>query len=449
MHERTQRAIARLMFVFCCAVPTSITLMCVMITWTPWHHARTLRTIEGELSRDTGLLIEIGDYERPAPSSIHLYDVRALDPETGREIARVREVHWAAIDDEVAILLHQPELKSSELRSTWKLIHDRFLCRPERTSAAVQIAANDLTIHSRTGALTLRDVDAWIRPLEDSVEATVQCLPAISQSNSPFTITASRIRSGESPSTRWLLDTGGTPLPCSALGEYLPPLESLGSDAMFSGTMRWHTQAGQWWIDLGGSRFEQVSLDRLFEKHAHRLSGTASIQLERCRIERNNRKSDIAGSIRAKNGLIGRSLILSAREHLGFNVRLPEGMVNSLGDIPYDRIALGFNLNNTQLRLDGICRTEIGYESYPAGVVLCLDGYPLVESNGATLDSLKVLTALAPSHSVLVPMSDQTSWLADILIPPSRPLPRGEPSPPRIRSAENWRGGPTIGQPNH
>ncbi len=109
--------------------------------------------------------------------------------------------------------------------------------------------------------------------------------------------------------------------------------------------------------------------------------------------------------------------------------------------MPYDRIALGFRVNNTQLQLDGICRTEIGYESYPAGVVLCLGGVPLVHSSGKTLDSLKAITAIAPAHSVPVPLSNQTSWLMNIFIPPSRPLPSDERYPSRIRSAGNHRGG--------
>jgi hypothetical protein len=289
-------------------------------------------------------------------------------------------------------------------------------------------------------------VDAWIRPHDEAVEATIQAVPAISPPDSPISITARRDRSGEQPSTQWMLDTQGTALPCSALAEYLPTLDSLGSDATFSGTMRWQMQSNQWWIDLGASRFDQISLDRLFEHHAHRMSGSATIRLERCRIEPHNRRSDIAGSLRASDGFVGRSLLMSVSRHLDFQVRLPQGLVDPSEDIPYDLIAIGFNINNTQLQLEGVCRTEVGYESFP-DVVLFLGGYPVVRSPGKTLDSLKLIAAMAPPHSVLVPVAKQTSWMTSVLIPPSRPLPRDERLPPRIRSAENWRGGPAIGQP--
>jgi hypothetical protein len=115
--------------------------------------------------------------------------------------------------------------------------------------------------------------------------------------------------------------------------------------------------------------------------------------------------------------------------------------------VPYDRLAIGFNINNTQLRLDGICQTEPGYESYPAGVVLVRDGYPLLYSAQTTIESLRLMAAMAPAHSVPVPLSNQTSWLTNILLPPSRPLPGDEHLPPRIRSAGSWQGGPVINQP--
>jgi hypothetical protein len=447
MHERTQRAIARLMFVFCCAVPTGLTMFCILVSWTPWYHHRSLRAIEAGLSRDTGLVVEIEDFKRAAPSTLHLYDVRALDPETRLEVARVRELQWVSSGDEVSIFLHQPELQSRELSSLWRLIHDRFLCRPEQTVLPVQVAGNDLTIHSRTGAVTLRDVNAWIQPRDDSVEATIQCIPATSRSNAPINIAIRRDRSGQQPATRFTLDTNGTPLPCSALAEYFPQLESLGSEAMFFGRMEWQLESDQWWIDLGSSWFEQVSLDKLFEKQIHRLSGTATLKLRRCRIEPHNRKSDIVGSVHAEDGLVGRSLLMSVHQHLGFGVEIPDGMIDPTGDVPYDRIAIDFKIHNSQLDLHGICRREIINERNPAGVVLCLDGLPLVRSSNKTLQALSVITAIAPSHSVPVPISNQTSWLTNVLIPPSRPLPREDGYLPRVRFSENSSDGPTVSQP--
>lgn len=447
MHERTQRAVARLMFVFCCAVPTLITLLCVLVTWTPWHHNRVLAGLRTEISRELGMVVEIEDFRRPAPNVLHLYSVRLLDPETRHEVARVRELQWVQRSNETAILLHQPELQSSQLAGAWRLMHDRFLCRPEHAAVPTQISGNDLTIHSRTGSVTLRDVDAWVQSDSQGAEATIQCTPASALSEVPLTITVRRDRSEETPVTDWLLDTQGTPLPCSAIAEYFPGLQSLGSEATFNGVVRWRHWFDRWTLDLSGSRFDQISLDRLFEQHSHRLSGVASLQLDRCRIEPHNRRSDVSGALRARNGLVGQSLLGSTREQLGFDVRLPEEWGNAPGDIPYDHLAIGFNINNSQLRLDGICRSEEGFQSYPAGVVLLLNGYPLVHSSPQTLESLRVIAAIAPPHSVPVPLSNQTSLLTNVFLPPNRPLPSAQGLAPRIGSAGTWQGGPTVTQP--
>ena len=343
MHERTQRAIARLLFVFCCALPTVATVFCVLATWTPWYHARVLRGLENQVSVASGMIVQVDDFRRSAPSTVHLSGVRIINPETLHDVAKVREVQWSERSNEVAIQLHQPELQSSQLQSAWKLIHDRLLCNPERTNRPVRFVANDLTIHSDDGAVTLRDIGASIRPNGNSVEAAVECIPANHHASSPVTVTVNRDRDNGIPTTRWVLDTGRTPLPCSALSDYLPALQSLGSEAEFIGTMRWQSDSSDWIVDLSGATFDKVALDRLLEKQSHRLSGRATIQLDRCRIDPGQRHSDIVGSVRARDGRIGRSLLLSAQQHLGFEVRFPDGV----DDVSFDLLAIAFNVNSS------------------------------------------------------------------------------------------------------
>lgn len=444
MHERTQRMTARLLFVFCCAVPTCFTCLCILMTWTPWYHHRALQRLEAKLSLTTGLAIEIEEFEKAAPSIYRLHGVTIREPETTHEIARIREIEHVTEDGEVTILLQQPEIQAAELKAVWQLLHQRFLCRPDLTAIPVRASANDLTLHSRTGSLTLKDMDAWIVPNEDAVEATLACLPANSLYDTPINIMVRRDRGGTRPATRWSIDTRGTALPCSAIADFLPEMEKLGVNAEFSGTMTWQIDKNHWWIDLGGSRFTDVALDQIFERNSHRLSGTATFEFDRCRIDPHSKRSDISGSMIAKNGQMGRSLLIAANQNCGFEIRLQDRLVDQYGDIPFDLLGLGFNVNNAQINLTGTCRNEVGYEGFPANVALCLDGFPIVFSTPQTLDSLSVLNVVAPNYSVAVPMSDQTDWLMNILIPPSRPMPSNQP---RIRSANNWHGGPTISQP--
>ena len=452
MHERTQRAIARMTFVFCCALPTVATLSIIVATWTPWWHRKALAAIEADLSRDTGLVLQIADFKRSSPSTWCLYRVEIYEPETGREVARVREIRWCDRGDEVAILLQQPELKSSELQHTWKMIHDRFLCRPDQTVRPTELAANDLTIHSRTGALTFVDVDAWIRPglATGTVEANIQGIPAgyvkpTRASMSPVSVTVIRDRNGQLPSTSWVLSSGETTLPCSALAEYLPQLESLGNEAMFSGTMRVKLAREDWEIDLGGARVSEIDVGQWCETRPHRCTGTAAVQLERCRIiteQGSVSVVDIAGSLRARDGLVGGSLLRAAGQHLGLAVR---GDVEA--SVAYDRFAIGFNLIGPLLHLTGICNTELGFEGLGSGVALCAGGHSLAETSGHTIPAASQQATIAPPHSVMVPLSRQTSPVMKILMPPSREVPRVPTAPPRITAKRRLQDDPSIGQP--
>ena len=109
MHERIQRTIARLLFVFCCAVPTLFTCLCILVTWTPWYHQHALQNLEAEFSLATGLSIEIEDFEKTTPSGFCLLGVTIREPETTHEIARIRKIEHITEAGEVTILLQQPD----------------------------------------------------------------------------------------------------------------------------------------------------------------------------------------------------------------------------------------------------------------------------------------------------------------------------------------------------
>ncbi|WP_372723549.1 hypothetical protein [Novipirellula sp.] len=450
MHERTQRAFARLVFVICCALPTSIVLMTILVTWTPWYHRHCLRTITASIAKETGFDVEIEDFDRPSPSRLELQNVRLLDPETKREVAKVYKLTWTEVNGGVSIVLHQPELQSSELGNTWRLVHDRFLCQSICVSTPVRFAANDLTLHSDAGPMTLRDVDAWIEPsnpsmIGSSTRATIECLPTGQPTDRGFRIEVVRDRSGVTPVTTWTLETGDTALPCSALAPYSDAMAMLGNEATFSGMMRWSIEPDGWWVDLSTSRFDQVDLARLFQRLPHQLTGDASLRFRRGMI-RPGKTVDVIAELRAKEGFVGTSLLASMQRDLGMTVVTD---TTSARPVPYDHLAMQFQIFGAKMTLDGICRTEQGYEGLPAGVVLIADGYSMVQARELEMPAIELAKAVAPSHSVMVPMSEQTTPLMQWLLPPSRSIPNGTShSPaPRIQTAQEFSGGPTISEP--
>ncbi len=445
MHERTERAIARLLFVFCCAVPTFVTLLIVLVTWTPWYHRGQLRELATELSRDTGLIVNLEDFQRISPFKTTLHNMRLIESETGSEVARIRQMTWLREADRIGILLRQPELQSSQLSHTWNLIHDRFLCRPEKTSVPLQFSTNDVTIHSATGSFTLREVQAWVEPQAEAIQANIQCLPAIGDGRTPVKITIRRERSGPTPRTQWTLETGDTPLPCSAVADWLPAMRRLGDEAAFTGMLQWEVdRLGHWTIDLGGSRFTNVDLSRLSEQMPHRLSGIADLILERCYVDP-GKTVNVSGSITAREGWVGQSLLAAMHENLFIGI--DQGLLGAqLGDVPYELFGIHFRISDSQLKLAGICNTERGYEVLPPGVVICTNRRPIAQTSDRTFPSLRLLRVLSPAHGELVPIASQTQEWMNLLIAPSRSIPVSDGMLPisRIRSAETWSGGEPI-----
>jgi hypothetical protein len=453
MHERTQRSLARLVFVLCCAVPTLLILLIILISKTSWYHRRCIDAVERAVSQQTGLIVRIDQYQVISPGHTLLKQIELTDPETGKEVATVRQVDWSEQDGRTFILLQQPELQAETLGQAWGMLHDRFLCRPEHLRESARVAASDFTIHSRMSPITLRDVDAWIGPDGDSdhdsqnVRVNMECLLAGSSGGSPIQITLLRDRSEATPTTQWSIATGGTALPCAAIAEYLPGhWSNLGAEATFNGTMAGVTSSDDWQIDLSGSTLANLSLDHIFQNQTHRLSGPATLKLQRCRLHPSQKIVDVSGSIHATHGLIGRSLLQNAGQYLGFALNeLPPGEE----DIAYDCLAMRFSFNGPRMRLDGICRQELDYQSMPIGVVLGASGIPLAQTANLDVPAVRLMSVLAPSYSEMVPLSEQNQALLGLLLPPDRPmtdLSRARPASPRISGINPYEGGPLTGQ---
>jgi hypothetical protein len=433
-----------MLFVFACAIPTLITVSVVVVTATPWYSDYLRDGIQRELSRHLGVTVLIDAVEYPAPKTIRLVGIKLLEPETQAEIGRVRSATWISGDTKAGIQLSQPELQSEHLQYAWRLIHDRFLCQPELTAVPVRVAANDLTIHSGTGSVTFRDVDSWIRPLENRIEAMIQCVPAARRDDAPIHITVVRDRSGRSASTDWTLQTGDLSLPCSALADYMPPMRNLGAEATFTGTLNWKIADSGWAIDLGGSRFDDLELAEMLHSVPHRLTGRASIKFERCLVLPGE-SVDVSGTIVSNSGYIGQSFIRAAHTHLGFDIApLADGEAR---DILYDRIALRFDLFGPQLTLAGICHQQRGYEYLPNGAVVASSGHAIVGSRSEPQSWASLVRTFWQDGRENLPISGQSAWLMSFLPSPQRPV-AGTSAAPRITGTGLVQGEPSISQPD-
>lgn len=435
MHERTQRAVARLLFVFCCAVPTTIVLASILITWTPWYQSKTLARITYNLARETGLEFQIERCRLIAPGKYVLDNVRIADPDTGLPIATIRMIDYFQGKDRVGIVLHQPEIRSSGLAALWASLHDRLIRSRGQTMLPIKIVATDLNIQSRTGSLPLRDLSAEIMPEGNSVRMLVRAGDPSSRTEPQIRVDLFRDREGAVPATELVLSTVGTALPCSALAEYVPAIASLGPDAEFTGTIKCNESLEGWSFDLGSSSVTKMNLSYLTDALPHRVLGDADIHLRRCLIQP-GQVVDINGTIEARGIRIKPALLAAMHERLGIAVDFQEASEHPNG-LEYKLAAIQFEITDETMKLQGICDrflTGIGSD-----VALYARGRAIAITRPQRFDTDEITAILQPPSRILA------TWNQVLL--PSAPTaviadrPRAE-----IRRVTNSTGRETIRQ---
>jgi hypothetical protein len=418
MHERAKKVLCRGAFVGCCALPTLFTLCMVIWVHTPWYQAYRVECTEAKLQDWLGMRFEIEAIDDLAPGALRLRGLKIIEPETGTEVARARMVQWVTTKDQMGVSVHQPEFQSAQLEHAWHLLHDRFFCRPDLTATRVRIKSADLTIHSDAGAATATNVDMLIQPAEQTTQLSVSFHLAGTTGIRPAMIAAVRDRAHSLPQTVWTLKSGDSPLPCSALAEYLPVMKLLGPAAEFSGSLHWSLQDRKWQMDLGGCHFRKVELARLLDRPSYKIVGQADLQLTRCQLV-DGRFTDLAGVLEvAEAGRVGRDLLAAAEQNLQLQV-VPDAPRLPGGDLAFDHLDLAFSLEKNDLRLG----------------LLLLDAGRTIASkswNDSAVPAFTVASLVAPDSSVRLPLNPQSMKLMDLLPLPVQTSSRDEWMPPRV-----------------
>lgn len=397
MHERTQRLLCQMVFVFACALPTAGTIAAVMLRKSSWFHDWQCTKLEQQLTDRFGLSFEIGKLEVLAPQALQLESVRVIDPETEAEVASVRLIQWYENEGRAVVRLSQPAVASQHLAKAWHLMHDRFLCRPQLAKTPVRLVANDFTIHSSTGGLTLVEFKALMQPHDYANETVAQFKIAGRQMQTPVAVSITRDRSRIEPETIWKFHTGGTALPCSVLADYIPWLQSFGATANFNGSIRWRLLRDGWIVDLSDSEFSNIEISRIFDHLEHKVTGNASVWLSQCRIE-HGLITEMMGALSIDHGQIGQSLLQAANAHLGMRTLVPVQRTT----LPFDQLRLSFAFDNRGWQFAGACGNEalrnMGSNQQtrirlPAGCLATIQGKPL-----ALLSTTQFLEAGVPKR---------------------------------------------------
>jgi hypothetical protein len=431
LHDTTRRRICLAAFFALCLAPTA----CVL----GWGVARSLpghRRGEAErLGQLLGLEVMLDGVRHPRPGTVLYEGVELRDPETGLTILRSRlvEAVWtrtAASDGQqksaLILFASQPEIETSQVGCLWQLWQRLVVAAPGGQTPELRLTAGELAINGPRPR-TLYDVDAGLGAVPAGVQAEVAFRLADTKTGEPARIRIVRNRQVAPPLTSFEIDTGGGEVPCCLFSEVASGLRVLGGASRFTGYVVANQSSSAEWEGEVKGKLLDIDFESMVSEHfPHKLSGLAEVAIDRACF-RGGRLEEASGTLHAGPGVIGRTLVEAATEHLALPCRPPKADLPDL--ISYGQIAARFTLNAKGLVIHGDC------EKTARGTVLLAEGQPVLSGMENPVPVVGLIRTLVPAKEVHVPAARQTDWLARHLPVPDLPNPPGShPSLPHAWS---------------
>jgi hypothetical protein len=420
MREHTRRRICRSAFLALALAPTLATCIWAAYRVSPLHTTQQRLLWEQRLETHLGLHAAIQSVSSPRGDLVLLSHITLFDPDSQRQVLKARLVELARRESGWVIIVSQPEIAEGQFFRLWQILDERYL-RGLLPPEAVQIAAGEVTVHDWPSSTTFSDVCCTLQPTEQGAAALLDFRVAGIDMPQTAQLRFERNRQLFPPRTRWHLNTGGTPLPCAMLADYCTSLAVLGPDSRFQGTM-WAEASQEGWAGEVAGRFLHVDLQQVIEPFPHKLSGAAELVLNCVRFEA-GRLTAADGYLRATGGVIGTKLIAAFAK--GFGAKVVDRPAPNDGPYHvYTELAVGFQLDEAGIRLDGLCDA-------PSSGVLLLDRLGPLASLRRTdaVPAMTLATVLSPHDELNVPATREAHLVARML-----PLP--EPTGAKILAAE-------------
>jgi hypothetical protein len=369
----------------------------------------------------------LADVTYPRPGVTLFHGLELHEPETGELVLRCRMLEAAWSGSRLVLDAEQPELSAAHLPDVWQWLSRQLRQGPATGAQQLLIADCDLTVRNAAGAITYTNFHGDADWTAEHPRAEVSFRVAGLEMRHPARLSVERVRDDHQHSTRFTLDTGGTPLPSALLAPLVDGREWLGDSCTINGSL-WATERAAGWEGELTGVLTNIDLDRFVSDHfPRRLSGNAVLTLAEARFHQ-GRLMMAEGNLHATEGAISRELLESGVAALKLGA--PEQRVSVPDMAGYEELAFSFHLDDSGLTLTGECQSE-------RGVMLVRNGQPLwwqpVEQPQPMVNLLR---ALAPASQFQVPATAEAVWLMQGLPIPPVMAPhgrRGQSAPPRGR----------------
>lgn len=426
IHESTARRLCQLAFLLLGALPVAVCLAWSGLGFLPAYQRSLAHRWERLLSDQLGVHVRVARYEAQAPERFRLHGIELRHPETGERIGGVQQVAATRAAGKWAIDFSQPELEQRELASAWKIVHDWFLCRPQRYLTSTELKIDELRILRGNAEQSLHDIKLEMTPKRDALRVGIGfrvVQPGASPANSTTrrdrdnagvacALTIERYHNRNNLRTIISLKTGDGALPCSLVQGLVPQIQRLGNDAQFAGDLRLDQGGQDWWsLSLTKASFTGVDLGQLTAATEVPISGRGQIYFEK--LDVGPQQIDIArGGLTIEAGQMPSRMLAAIAAHMDVSLR----ETNTVTHYGFDSLRVGFHVEPSQLRLVGGMTDRHGvlaardesrwHQALPLQRVLDV----LASCSGArTVDAVRAAGGLGKQALLWLPFDDQSA----------------------------------------
>ncbi len=451
---RSSRQLGLAAFFLLCIVPTAAVLGWCIAWRLPWYAGSEA----AGLGRELGLTVAIQGLRHPRPGTVVYEGLVLSDPESGRWILRCPrlEAAWTTIAaagpspgkaapgraarPAIALTAAAVEIDADGCGRLEQLV-GRCLQGQGGPGLELRLTAAEVKLFDRQRLWRLHGLEGGLGACGCGCQAQAAFrLTDKPEGDSPIFAASMPQKSGQSPGSEPIrlrvvrnrqvtppaggleLSTGRSELPLALLAIGLPELRRLGPGCRFSG-YGWANQGSDGWDGELTGQLLELDLGQLLGPFGQRLMGHADLAIQRAKVH-GGRLAEATGTLAGGPGRIGRPLVDAAIEHLRL-VRPPPATAWT-EVLPYDCLALAFQLDEQGLRLAGRCPGP------DPGTILLAAGGPLVcQPAEGSQPVVALVRALAPAGSALLPASPQTDWLRRYL-----PFAEGRAAPATAAAVE-------------
>jgi hypothetical protein len=395
--------VCRAAFIACCVVPTI-----GVLAYAAWLSLPSQLThYEQQLAQQLRMSVRIGGLDRLQPGRAILRDIELAERSSHRWLARTPSLETGRNGDTIVLIASHLDLNGDGWPHLIELLKDYAA----GSGGTVALSASRVNWHCGPEMVQIEQLMARLQQGDSGPVCELRFRLKDRLGTEPVRLLIARVYDGQRQMIGYEVDTGDLQLPCCLALPALPWLAQLGPRAQFSGhAIVYHGDEG-WQGELRG-RMPDIDLRRLLhEPLGHEVHGLAELRLERARFDQ-SRLTDATGTLSGGPGLTGPSLRQAAIRHLRL-VASPAA-AQSLDLLPYDELALEFQLDRSGLKIAGACAQA------PKATLLADRHQPLLATAepAEQVSLANLIHLLAPTSSEAVPVSRQTGWLLEILPTP-------------------------------